>query len=58
MTQVAMGLGEFGGEAEGLLVVADRLLQPALVIQGVAEVDVGLGVLGVEAEGLLVVADL
>ena len=47
-----MGRGEVGLEADGLADGGDRLLELALVDQGVAEVLVGLGEVGLEADGL------
>ena len=45
----AVGQGVLGVEVDGPRYSGDGLVQPALGIQGIAEVVVGHGVLGVEA---------
>ena len=52
-----MGLGVVGLEPDRLAVFGDRLVELALVAQGVAEVEVGLGVVGLEPDRLAVFGD-
>ena len=50
-----MGLGVIRFQAEGFLVLADRLVDLAFLGEGDAEVVVGLGVIRFQAEGFLVI---
>ena len=45
-----MGLGEVGLEPDSGAVGGDRLVQLALLLEGVAQVVVGLGVVGLEPD--------
>ena len=46
-----------GGQAEGLLVMRDRLVHPSAAGQGEAEVVVGLRIVGLDFQGLPVMGD-
>ena len=52
-----MGLGVIRVQAEGCLVLADRLVALAFLVEGGAEVVVGVGVIRFQAEGFLELAD-
>ncbi len=48
-----MRFGKIGFEADGLLVAAERLLQPPQFLQHVADVIVGMGEIGLQFDGFL-----
>ena len=52
-----MRIGVIRFEADGFLKLADRLVNPAFLVEGDAKVVVGLGVIRFEAEGFLKLAD-
>ena len=52
-----MGQGVIRFQADGFLVLADRLVGLALPAEGVAKVVVGVGKIGFQAEAFLVLAD-
>ena len=52
-----MGLGQAGVELEGAVVGVDRLGEPPLGVQGVAQVRVGPGMVGLQRDGAVVGGD-
>ena len=49
-----MGIGEVGGQGNGLAVTGNGILQAAQCLHGVGQIDVGLGEIRVECQGALV----
>ena len=50
VTHVAVGVGKVRVDANGFLVVTERLLEPALHLQDAGEIGVGRGKLGINLE--------
>ena len=51
--EIVAGLVEIRFEAEGILILADRLVDLAFLVESHAEVVVGIGVAGFQADGFL-----
>src|SRR5262249_47278723 len=51
--QVMEGLGKVGLEAEGLLIARHRLVEPALLPEGMTQVELDVGEVGLEPQRLL-----
>ena len=55
--KVVVGLGVIRFQADGFLILADRLVSLAFLDEGGAEIVVGIGVIRLQADGFLELAD-